>query len=103
MRLYLSVGACALLATLSWLTLHQRPLNAAKPVLSLLQLSSGAEMQAAMVGHEFRQDDLPAIAAAPDGGLWLAWLSFVGDRDDVVIRHYKDKQWGNLQWVPNTS
>ncbi|MBM3811438.1 MAG: hypothetical protein FJW20_07355 [Acidimicrobiia bacterium] len=55
------------------------------------------------VGHEFRQDDLPAIAAAPDGSIWAAWLSFVGDRDDVAIRQYKDGKWGSLQWVPNTS
>ena len=24
----------------------------------------------------------------------LAWLSFVGDRDDVVIRHYSGGKWG---------
>lgn len=56
-----------------------------------------------MVGHEFRQDDLPSIAAAPDGSLWIAWLSWDGSRDDVAIRQYKDGAWSNLQWVPNTS
>jgi hypothetical protein len=35
--------------------------------------------------------------------LWIAWLSFVGDRDDVVIRHYSGGKWSNLQWVPGTS
>ena len=55
------------------------------------------------VGHEFRQDDLPSIATAPDGSVWIAWLSFVGDRDDVVIRHYQGGAWGTLQWVPGTS
>jgi len=60
-------------------------------------------MSGTMVGHEFRQDDLPAIAASPDGSLWIAWLSFVGDRDDVVIRHYAEGKWSNLQWLPNTS
>ena len=102
MRIYLSIAGCLLAAGL-WFSLREKPVSAAKPVLALLQLSTGAEMSVAMVGHEFRQDDLPSIAAAPDGGLWLAWLSFVGDRDDVVIRHYKDGKWGNLQWVPNTS
>src|SRR3989475_10830357 len=62
-----------------------------------------AQIHSTAVGHQFRQDDWPAIASAPDGSMWVAWLSFVGDRDDVVIRHYKDKQWSNLQWVPNTS
>jgi hypothetical protein len=62
-----------------------------------------AQMNATMVGHEFRQDDWPSIAAAPDGSMWIAWLSFAGDRDDVVIRHYADGKWSNLQWVPNTS
>src|SRR6266704_1064920 len=62
-----------------------------------------AQISATAVGHQFRQDDWPSIAAAPDGSAWGAWLSFVGDRDDVVIRHYKDGKWGNLQWVPGTS
>ena len=57
----------------------------------------------AAVGHQFRQDDFPSIAAAPDGSLWLAWLSFVGDRDDIAIRHYVNGQWSSLQWVPNNS
>src|SRR5437879_12962439 len=63
----------------------------------------GAQINSTAVGHQFRQDDWPSIASAPDGSLWIAWLSFVGDRDDVVIRHYKDGKWGNLQWVPGTS
>ena len=62
-----------------------------------------AQISATAVGHQFRQDDWPSIAAAPDGSLWVAWLSFVGDRDDVVIRHYSGGKWGNLQWVPGTS
>jgi hypothetical protein len=62
-----------------------------------------SQITATAVGHEFRQDDWPSIAAAPDGSLWIAWLSFVGDRDDVVIRHYSDGKWGSLQWVPGTS
>src|SRR5438445_10338784 len=70
-------------------------------IFSLVPLA--AEITSTAVGHQFRQDDWPAIAAAPDGSLWIAWLSFVGDRDDVVIRHYKDGKWGNLQWVPGTS
>ena len=52
------------------------------------------QITATAVGHQFRQDDWPAIAAAPDGSLWVAWLSFDGDRDDVAIRHYQGRQVG---------
>ena len=55
-------------------------------------MAQPAPITATAVGHEFRQDDWPAIAAAPDGSLWVAWLSFVGDRDDVAIRHYAGRQ-----------
>src|SRR5579862_5181085 len=55
------------------------------------------------VGHQYRQDDSPAIAAAPDGSMWIAWLSFDGDHDDVAIRRYQNGKWSNLHWVPNTS
>ena len=60
-------------------------------------------VNAVAVGHQFRQDDSPALAVCPDGSAWVAWLSFAGDRDDVVIRQYKENRWGTLQWVPGTS
>jgi len=69
----------------------------------LVCFCASAQVSSTMVGHEFRQDDLPSIAAAPDGSLWVAWLSWDGNRDDVAIRHYADGKWGNLQWVSNTS
>jgi hypothetical protein len=69
----------------------------------LAALPALAQIRATAVGHEFRQDDWPAIAASPDGSMWVSWLSFAGDRDDVVIRHFQDGKWGTLQWVPNTS
>ncbi len=62
-----------------------------------------AQLAPVAVGHEFRQDDMPAIATAADGSVWVAWVSYVGDRDDLAIRHYRDGRWGNIQWVPNTS
>lgn len=77
--------------------------NAAPPPMQTTSLPGGGQMKSAMVGHEFRQDDLPSIATSPDGSQWIAWLSFVGDRDDVVIRQYKNGAWGVLQWVPGTS
>src|SRR6266568_515409 len=66
-------------------------------------LPDGGEMKAVAIGHEFHQDDSPTIAAAPDGSLWVAWLSFGGDRDDVALRHYQNGKWGALQWVPGSS
>jgi hypothetical protein len=72
-------------------------------VLALASLTAFAQINATSVGHEFRQDDWPSIATAPDGSVWVAWLSWVGERDDLAIRHYKDGVWQNLQWVPNTS
>ncbi len=73
-------------------------------ILFLAATALGAQtINAVAVGHEFRQDDLPTVASCPDGSVWVAWLSFVGNRDDVVVRQYKNNQWGTLQWVPGTS
>ena len=72
-------------------------------LLALCCFNAFGQIKSTAVGHEFRQDDWPGIAASPDGSIWVTWLSFVGERDDIAIRHYKDGQWSNLQWVPNTS
>src|SRR5262245_58838504 len=72
-------------------------------LLALITLSAFAQIKSTAVGHEFRQDDWPGIAASPDGSLWVTWLSYVGERDDIAIRHFKDGQWSNLQWLPNNS
>ena len=50
-----------------------------------------------------KEDDLPSLAAAPDGSLWLAWLAYSDRRDEIAIRRYSSGTWGNLQFVPNTS
>jgi hypothetical protein len=96
----LVVAAGLLIST--WPGGSSRTVQAA-PSFDQTALPGGGSMSSAMVGHEFRQDDLPSIAASPDGSLWVSWLSFVGDRDDVVIRQYKDGVWGALQWTPGTS
>ena len=49
---------------------------------------------ATMVGHEFRQDDMPSIAA-----LWVTWLSYVGDRDGVALREIPVTE-SRLEWEP---
>jgi hypothetical protein len=91
---------------MGWRMWQSRNVAAARAValpMVYQAMPDGGQMAATMVGHEFREDDLPAIAKAPDGSLWVAWLSFVGDRDDVAIRHYQDGKWSNIHWVPNTS
>src|SRR5260370_30813739 len=70
---------------------------------SAAPLPAGGEITALAVGHEFRQDDSPTIAAAPDGSLWLAWLSFGGDPDHVALRRYHKRKWGALQCDARTS
>jgi hypothetical protein len=55
---------------------------------AFLAMAAGLKSQTispVVIGHEYRQDDLPSLAAAPDGSLWAAWLSFAGDRDVGVI------------------
>ncbi|MBI1356238.1 MAG: hypothetical protein GC160_17995 [Acidobacteria bacterium] len=78
-----------------------------RSLLAFLLLAAAAAAQSVtgvtMVGTEERQDDLPAIATAPDGSLWLAFLSYSERRDQIGIRQYKDGVWGSLTFVPNTS
>ena len=50
--------------------------------LSLAAITAFGQIKSTAVGHEFRQDDWPSIAASPDGSLWVAWLSYVGERDE---------------------
>ncbi|MGH9658542.1 MAG: TolB family protein, partial [Bryobacteraceae bacterium] len=71
--------------------------------LAVLASSAWAQVTATAVGHEFQQDDWPSIAAAADGSLWVAWLSFNGERDDIGLRRQTGGRWSNLQWVPGTS
>ena len=84
LRLLYCVALC-----LTHLNAQSRPVDLASP--------------AVMVGTENREDDLPSLAAAPDGSLWLAWLAYSDGRDDIALRHRVDGTWGNLQYVPNTS
>jgi hypothetical protein len=73
-------------------------------VFTLLVLTPAlAQLKPVMMGHEYRQDDLPSIAAAPDGSMWAVWLSWDGSRDDIGLRRFTDGTWSNIHWVPNTS
>ncbi len=56
-----------------------------------------------MAGTEVMEDDLPSIATAPDGSVWLAWTAYADRRDEIAVRRWKDGVWGNLRYVPNTS
>jgi len=78
-------------------------LGSLAPAFPIKWATEGGTVNAIAVGHEYREDDMPAITVAPDGTVWVAWLSFNGNRDDLAIRAYKDNVWQNLQWVPGTS
>ncbi len=39
-----------------------------------------------MAGSEIREDDLPVIADAPNGSVWLAWLSYSDRNDEIALR-----------------
>ncbi len=73
--------------------------------LLLLAVSLSAQVveNVTMAGTEIRQDDLPSIAKAPDGSLWLAYLSYADRHDDIAIRNFRDGRWLSEAIVPNTS
>ncbi len=75
------------------------------PILIAVVAPASAQVLAdlAMAGSEMREDDLPAIAAAPDGSLWLAWLAYADRKDEIAVRRWSNGEWGNLRYVPNTS
>lgn len=56
-----------------------------------------------MAGTEMREDDLPAVAAAPDGSVWLVWMAYADRRDEIAVRQWSNGAWGNLRYVPGTS
>ncbi len=56
-----------------------------------------------MAGTEMMEDDLPSIAAASDGSVWLVWLAYSDRRDEIALRRWQDGTWGNMRYVPNTS
>ena len=55
------------------------------------------------VGTELRSDDLPDIAAATDGTLWLAWMSHSAERDEINLRQRSNGKWSNVLLVPGGS
>ncbi len=57
----------------------------------------------AMAGSEMREDDLPSVAAAPDGSVWMVWLAYADRRDEIAVRRWEGGKWGNMRYVPNTS
>lgn len=90
------------LALVVWKPAQTPPISQAASVITL-KLPDESQLEAFMAGHEFRQDDQPSIAVAPDGSVWFAFLSFDGNKDDIGLRQYRDGVWWNLQWVPGTS
>ena len=104
--LKLSAGFSIVIFVTSWRV--RKSFDLFVGVLLLLWIVSAAGGQqtvtgVTMAGSEQREDDLPSLASAPDGSLWLAWLSYSDRRDEIALRRYSDGVWGNLQYVPNTS
>ncbi len=50
-----------------------------------------------MPGTEMREDDLPAVAAEPDGSVWLVWMAYADRRDEIAVRRWANGAWGNPQ------
>jgi hypothetical protein len=103
---YRSLLTLAVMGALAGTAVHlsrTRRAEAAPPADVRETTVNGLTISSVAAGHQYREDDSPAIAAAPDGSLWLAWLSFDSDRDDVALRHYQNGKWSNIHWVPNTS
>ena len=63
LRLYIALAFAGMISISAWYGVRGR--SAPPPVMAMLQLPGGGEMSATMVGHQFRQDDLPAVAASP--------------------------------------
>ena len=55
------------------------------------------------VGTELRSDDLPDIAGAADGSLWVVWMSHSDRRDEISLRQYREGTWSNVVMVPGGS
>ena len=71
--------------------------------LSVVPLAAQDLADVTMAGSQMREDDLPSLAAAPDGSLWKVWLAYADRRDEIAIRRWQDGTWGNLRYVPNIS
>ena len=74
------------------------------PLLLILSAPAIAQFSSVeSVGTELLADDLPDIAAATDGSLWLAWMSHSGRRDEIHLRQHRDGKWSNVLLVPGGS
>ncbi len=47
-------------------------------------------------GTRLRHHDFPSIAGAPDGTLWITWMSYHDRREELNLRRYKDEEWTRL-------
>ena len=75
-------------------------------VLVLFTLATPAFAQFSSVksvGTELRSDDLPDIAGATDGSLWVVWMSHSDRRDEISLRQYREGIWSNVVMVPGGS
>ncbi|HLJ14927.1 MAG TPA: hypothetical protein VKV15_10560, partial [Bryobacteraceae bacterium] len=101
--LWLASSALVCISAVWQLAAPPRRVEGAPLQSARTSVEGGVSIASLAVGHQYREDDWPSIAAAPDGSLWVAWLSFNGQRDDVAARHFQNGRWSNLHWVPNGS
>ncbi len=55
------------------------------------------------LGDEKRQNDFPSAAAAPNGDIWVTWVSYSGLRDEVHARLFSKGHWYATFPVPGVS
>src|SRR6476646_959933 len=98
--LILSIAMAA--AILTWRAARAQ-IAEPKPAAEEQTSAGGLTISSTAFGHQTREDEWPAMAAAPDGSMWAAWLSFNGEHDDIALRHFAAGKWSNIHWAPNTS
>ncbi len=45
------------------------------------------------------QNDFASVASGPGGQLWVVWVAFRDRANDVQLRHYDGRSWGEIQTV----
>ena len=45
------------------------------------------------------QNDFASITSGPDGQLWVAWTAYRGGANEVLLRHYDGRSWGEIETV----
>ncbi len=49
----------------------------------------------ALLSSPEREDEFPAIGCAADGRLWLVWISYDGEKDEVLVSRQDEQRWSS--------